>query len=376
MHVAMAVAEPSGDNIAADLIRAMKLQQPDIQVSGICGPAMIQEGASAVYGIDDIGSLGIEGLYGRLRKILKIRRNFIRLLLADPPDVYVGVDAPDFNLSVEQRLRHAGIPTLQYVAPTVWAWRRYRIRRLKRAVERLLTIYPFESDLFDRVGISHRYIGHPLADQIAARNDRTSHRALGLSKEGSVIAILPGSRVNEVDRLSSIFLETALELSRNEPQLEFVAPFVDESTRRLFLNRLAQMKVTVPVHTVLNDSLSAIEAADVVIAASGTAVLETALCGKPVVVSYRLSQLSYYLLRVLTHTSHYCMLNHFEHGPIIPEFMQKQCTVENLTSETLKILRDSNYRQLMVDRFAAISRQLKCSANQLAAQEILRVAGR
>ena len=375
MRIAMVVAEASGDNIAANLICTMKAQNPDVEVSGICGPSMIEQGARAIYKLDDIASLGVEGLFSRLHKILKIRRNYVDSLLENPPDVFVGIDAPDFNLSIEERLRKAGIPTLQYVAPTVWAWRGYRIHKLKRAVSQLLTIYPFEDELFDRAGIPYKYIGHPLADQIAARSTTNCREKYGLNEDDRVVALLPGSRTNEVRRLAAIFLQTATELLKSEPNLKFIAPFTSESTHTMFENIRRAKNIDIPVQVVVNDSLGVIEASDIVIAASGTAALESALCGKPVVVSYRVSLMTYWMVRVLSKTRHYSMLNHFDGGPTIPEFMQNECTVRNISRETLKLMSDTGYRNRLLEKFNSVAQQLRCNANQLAAQEIFRLAG-
>ena len=375
MRIAMVVAEPSGDNIAASLIRAMKAQQLDIQVSGICGPAMLQEGAIAHYSIDDISSLGIEGLLQRLRKILKIRRNYTAALLQDPPDVFVGIDAPDFNLSIQAQLRKSGIPTVQYVAPTVWAWRGYRIRKLKKAVEHLLTIYPFESPLFKQAGIPFTYVGHPIANQIAS-NKPPGRSAYGLAAQDKVIALLPGSRVNEVKRLTDCFLQTATRLAQLEPGLKFIAPFANTDTRELFEQILRSKYANLDIQLVMHDSLGVIDAADLVIAAAGTAALEVALSGRPVVLSYQVSQLTYWIVKMLSKTKYYSMLNHFPGGPVVPEFLQSQCSAENLTREALKLLRDADYRNEMLVQFAKIAQQLKCNTNRLAIQEIVRVAGR
>ncbi len=375
MRIAMVVAEASGDNIAANLICTMKAQLPDVEVSGICGPSMIKQGARAVYKLDDIASLGVEGLFSRLHKILRIRRDYVNSLLENPPDVFVGIDAPDFNLAIEERLRKAGIPTLQYVAPTVWAWRGYRIHKLKRAVTQLLTIYPFEGELIDRAGIPYKYIGHPLADQIAARSTTNCRKKYGLNENDRVVALLPGSRTNEVNRLAAIFLKTASQLLKTEPNLKFIAPFTSESTHTMFEKIRSDMNIDLPVRVVLNDSLGVIEASDIVVAASGTAALESALCGKPVVVTYRVSLMTYWMVRVLTKTRHYSMLNHFDGGPAIPEFMQNECTVENISRETLKLISDTDYRNRILERFKSVAQQLRCNANQLAAQEIFRLAG-
>ncbi len=376
MRIAMVVAEPSGDNIAANLIRAMKAQDIAFEISGICGPAMVKEGAIANYSIDEIASLGVEGLFGRLRKILKIRRDYVQSLLLDPPDVFIGIDAPDFNLSIEERLREAGIPTIQYVAPTVWAWRGYRIHKLKRAVEHLLSIYPFESALFEKTGISFTYVGHPLASQIASRDSLPDRTAYGARENDKVVAILPGSRINEVRRLAHIFLRTAVNLSQTEPNLKFVAPFANHETFEHFEQVLNNMATDIRIEMVMHDSLNVIGASDLVIAASGTAALEAALLGKPVVVSYRVSQLTYWMVKLLSKTRHYSMLNHFSGGPIIPEFMQSDCTVGNIRQEALRLLQDTKYRASMLEKFASIAKQLQCDTHHLAVREILRVAKR
>ena len=376
MRIAIAVAEHSGDNIAANLMRALKVQQPDVEVSGICGPAMVREGAQALYSIDDISSMGVEGLIGRIRKILKIRNDYIAQLLGHPPDVYVGIDAPDFNLPIQTRLRRAGIPTIQYIAPTVWAWRSYRIHKLKRAVVRLLTIYPFESALMEQAGIPHTYVGHPLADQIADRDSSPDRSVYGFAETDTVIAILPGSRINEVKRLAAVFLQTAMRLSEVEPGVKFIAPFANEETHVQFKQTLASMNSAVSVNTVIGDSLGVIEVSDLVIAASGTAALEAALFGKPVVVSYRLSLFSYWIVKILSKTNHYSMLNHFDGGPVIPEFMQNDCTAENLSREALKLLRDSNYREGVLERFKEIATALRQNSNVRVVEEITRVAAR
>lgn len=376
MRIAIAVAEHSGDNIAASLIRAFRAQLIDVEVSGICGPAMVREGADALYSIDDISSLGVEGLFGRMRRILKIRNDYVAGLLENPPDVYVGIDAPDFNLSIERRLRRTGIPTVQYIAPTVWAWRGYRIHKLKRAAAQLLTIYPFESALFEEAGIPHTYVGHPLADQIAERKYGSDRSDYGFAESDTVIAVLPGSRVNEVKRLAAVFLQAAKRLTEDEQGIKFIAPFANEETRAQFKQSLAGMDSQISVKTVMGDSLSVIEVSDLVIAAAGTAALEAALFGKPVVISYRLSTLSYWMVRMLSTTDHYSMLNHFDGGPVVPEYLQNDCTAENLAREALRFLRNSDYREEVLENFRTIAEQLRQNSSLRAAQEIAKVAAR
>ncbi len=372
-HIFIAAGETSGDRLAASLVQALRERNPQLRFCGICGDAMRAQGVESVYSIEEITAIGIEGLVSRLPRILNIRRQLLRQLRLQPPALYIGVDAPDFNLPIEAKLRAAQIPTIQLVAPTVWAWRRYRVSKIRRAVSLLLTIFPFESRLYTAAGIPYVYVGHPLADEIDAIQGAASRAAFGLNTSDTVIALLPGSRVSEVRRLSAVFLSTAQELQRQHGHLKFIVPFASAETQDIFIQIKDRTAPQLNTHSVMQQSRAAIATADLVISASGTAALEAALLEKPVVVGYRVSMLTEFMVKALASVRHYSILNHLGEKPVIPEFMQAQCNAENLSSEALRILDDADYRNAMIKEFADFRRQLKCNAAHRAAAEVLQL---
>ena len=372
----MVAGEASGDYLGANLIRALKERKLEFEVSGICGPAMIKEGATALHTIDSLNSIGFDGLFGRIKNILQIRKQLIRELLQQKPDIYIGIDAPDFNIEVEKRLRRAGIPTVQYVAPTIWAWRAYRIHKIKRAVSRILTIYPFESQLYEKARVPYTYIGHPLADEIRQSNSADIRKKFGYSESDRVVAILPGSRVTEVNQLASVFIQTALNLAQTDRELKFITPIANDKIRAIFENIVEQIAPEISIQLVDGDSLDVMASADVVLLASGTAALEAALSGKPVVVAYRVSIPTLLMLKLFQKVKHYSVLNHLGDAPVIPEFMQSNCTVENLVREVSRLLNDAIYRDQIVSKFNEFSLKLRRGANGKAADEIMRILER
>lgn len=369
----MVAGEASGDNLAAGLIRAMKQHDMPFEVSGICGPEMIAEGATALYTIDAINNIGIDGLFSRIRGILAIRKNLVERLLESKPDIYIGVDAPDFNLGVEKQLRKAGIPTVQYVGPSIWAWRGYRIRKIKQAASKILTIYPFEDKIYDRAQVPFTYVGHPLADEIAVDSLELARSKFKFDEQDTVIAVLPGSRMSEVKRLADIFVETALELQNTHKHIKFITPAANSEIRDVFNQKVKEIAPLLPIQIVDRNSIEVIAAADVVLLASGTAALEAALCRKPVVVAYRISLLTLVLLKLLGHVKHYSILNHLGSEPVIPEFMQGDCTVDNLVKEVNRYLEDSAYRENVLSQFEEFRKSLECNASARAAAEIVRI---
>ena len=369
----MVAGEASGDNLAASLIRAMKKQNLHFEVSGICGPAMIAEGATALYNIDTINSIGIDGLFSRIHKIISIRKNLIENLIESKPDIYIGIDAPDFNLSVEKKLRRAGIPTVQFVAPSIWAWRGYRIRKIKQAVSKILTVYPFEDKLYEHAQVPFTYVGHPLADEIVLESLCRARSKFNYSEDDTVIAVLPGSRMSEVRRLSEVFIETALRLHETHEHMKFITPVASDEIRDAFFRTVQSIAPSLPIQVVDQDSIDAVAASDIVLLASGTAALEAALCQKPVVVAYRISLISLILVKLLGHVKHYSILNHLGSSPVIPEFMQGDCTVENLVGEINRYLEDRAYREQVLSKFKEFRILLKRDASARAAEEIIRI---
>ena len=375
-RISMVAGEASGDNLAAGLIRAMKQQDLEFEVSGICGPAMIAEGATALYTIDAINNIGIDGLLSRIRSILVIRKNLVERLLENKPDIYIGIDAPDFNLAVEKQLRKAGVPTVQYVGPSIWAWRGYRIRKIKQAVSKILTIYPFEEKIYERAQVPFTYVGHPLADEITVGSLDQVRSKFHFDDCDTVIAVLPGSRMSEVKRLADIFIKTALKLQQTHKNIKFITPVASREIRYVFSQKVKAIAPSLPIQIVDRNSIEVIAAADVVLLASGTAALEAALCRKPVVVAYRISLVSLIVLKLLGHVKHYSILNHLGSAPVIPEFMQGKCTVDNLLGEINKYLEESAYREHVLNKFEEFRISLECNASAKAAEEIVRILGK
>lgn len=372
-RIAIVAGEVSGDYLAANLIRTLKTYDIDFEVVGICGPNMIKEGAQALYRIDHINSIGVENLLGKIFEIIRIRKNLINIFLEARPDLYIGVDAPDFNLTVEKQLRRAGIPTVQYVAPTIWAWRKYRVHKIKKAVTKLLTIFPFEGTLFRDAGVSYTYVGHPIADEIEARNSLQDRNRFGFDEVDRVIAIMAGSRMSEIKRLTPVFLETALKLSETYRNVKFISPMASKKLSQEFSIIHRNVAPSLPVQLIHRNSLEVIAAADIVLLASGTAALEAALSRKPLVVAYKVTKCSQFLVKIFGQTKHYCILNHLGNSPVIPEFMQSECTVENLYAEIRKIIEEPDYTNQMIDQFDEFMELLRRGANKRAADEVIKM---
>ncbi|MDH3413729.1 MAG: lipid-A-disaccharide synthase, partial [Gammaproteobacteria bacterium] len=235
MRVVITAGEASGDQLGAGLIHAIKARRPDAVFQGIAGPRMQAAGCESFYPMERLSVMGLFEAFGRFVEVIPMRRRLARRLIADPPDVLVGIDAPDFNLSLELMLKQAGIPTVHYVSPSVWAWRRYRLKKIARAVDRMLVLFPFERDFYQRLSIPVSFVGHPMADDIPMQTDRiAARRALGLPEEGECVALLPGSRVSEVRFLAEPLVQTAVWLEQRRPGLRFVTPLADAATRSLF----------------------------------------------------------------------------------------------------------------------------------------------
>ena len=366
----MVAGEASGDLLGASLIRSLRKQWPNAVFEGIGGPLMEEEGFVSHLPMGEITMMGWGG-FGKLFRILAHRRRLTRRFLEQPPDVFVGIDAPDFNLAVESRLRARGIRTVHYVSPTVWAWRRYRLPRIRRAVDLMLTLFPFEVDFYRAQGIPVVCVGHPLADAIPLRYDpKQFRRRLGLPMKGTLLALMPGSRISEVERHARLFVDCARKLRELHPGLRFVAPFVDRETRQIFENAMAPTGAGLPITLIDRQSREVLAACDAVLLASGTAALEAALYRKPMVVTYRLSWISYRLIRLLAHVNLYSMPNHLAGRQIVPELIQSEASVDNIVRALDRYLTDPGEVRVLGRTLDRIHRSLRGEANQSAAQAI------
>ncbi|KPN72293.1 lipid-A-disaccharide synthase [Neisseria sp. 83E34] len=330
LTIAMCAGEASGDLLGAHLIEAIQQRYPNARFIGIGGPKMIALGFNSLYEQEKLAVRGFAEVVKRLPEILKIRKGLIKQMLALKPDVFVGIDAPDFNLGVEAKLKQAGIPTIHYVSPSVWAWRRKRVNKIVKQTNKVLCLFPMEPQLYTEAGGQAEFVGHPLAETMPMETDKNSARdSLGIPREIPVFALLPGSRVSEIDYMAPVFLEAARLLQQHYPLARFVLPAATEATRRRLKLLLAkpdfsQLDVLM---TEGNATLAAI-AADVVIVTSGTATLEVALCKRPMVISYKISPLTYAYVRPQIKVPHVGLPNILLNKEAVPELMQEMAKPE------------------------------------------------
>lgn len=374
IRIGIVAGEVSGDILAAGLMRALKQKMPQLQFEGIAGPQMQAEGCISMYPLERLSLIGFEAL-GRYPELIAMRRRLADHFRRHPPALFIGVDAPDFNLGLEQKLKAHGIPTVHYVSPTVWAWRGYRLRKIHRAVDRMLTLFPFEARYYRKRGIPVTFVGHPLADKLEppTHTDRL-RRQLGLPARHKIVALLPGSRSNELRRHADLFVRTAQWLSARHPDLRFVVPFASQETRALFEQALQRQQAVAQIFRLLDYcSRDAMAVADVVLLASGTAALEASLLGKPMVVTYRVSWLSYFLIRLLAHVRLYSLPNHLAGRQLVPELIQRDAVPEKLGPAVERFLTNPAQAKSVINALARIRRALRRNADRRAAQAVLRV---
>jgi lipid-A-disaccharide synthase len=344
MEIGIVANEPSGDLLGAALVRELKARVPGARFLGVAGPRMQAAGCDTLFPMERLSVMGLTEVLGHLLELLRIRRELTRRFLGRRPDVFIGVDAPDFNLGLERRLRVAGIRTTHLVSPTVWAWRAGRVKTIRRSVDLMLSVFPFEEEFLRRHGVPAHYIGHPLADEIPFQSDSAAARArLGLPGEGPVLALLPGSRVSEVKLLAGPFLQTARWCLRRLPGLLFAVPLVTPTLRGIFTEIMRRDAADLPVTLVDGRSREVIAAADCVLTASGTATLETLLINRPMVVGYRMSPVTYRLVKGLNlvKVPYAAMANLLVGRELAPELIQDRCRADLLGPAVLDFFCDS-----------------------------------
>ena len=373
MRIALVAGELSGDLLGAGLIAALKERYPHAQFVGVGGPAMISQGLESWTPLERLAVMGLVEVLRHLPELFRIRRLLVERLLADPPAVFIGIDAPDFNLGLERQLRVHGIPTVHYVSPSVWAWRPWRVRKIARAVSLMLTLFPFEATFYERQGVPVRYVGHPLADEIPLYSDAgEAQQALGLSLPAGtrVVALLPGSRMGEVSRMGPLFLETAGWLLARRPDLRFLMPAATprlyETLEALRLERAPDLPLTL----MQGHSREVMAAADGVLLASGTATLEAMLLKRPMVVAYRVAPVTAWIARRLVNIPHFSLPNLLAGRELTPEFFQEAATAANLGAAVLRWLDDAAAGAALAAEFASLHVQLRRDARQQAATAV------
>lgn len=379
LRVGLVAGEASGDQLGAGLIEALRARLGDnVEFVGVAGPAMRAAGCAAWFDSDELAVMGLVEVLAHLPRLLVLRRKLYKRFVAHPPDVVVGIDAPDFNLGLERKLRQQGISTVHYVSPSIWAWRPKRAARVAECADLVLCLLPFEPDFYKGYGVAAEFVGHPLADRIPIRSDPAAARAaLRLQGTGEVVALLPGSRSGEIDRLGEEFAAAANKLSQGRPGLQFVAPMASPQLRQKFAAQLALRAPDAQVTLVDGQAQQAIAAADAVLVASGTATLEALLLKRPMVVAYRLAQATRILLEKLQllNIERFALPNLLAGKEIVTEVLQDELTAQRLADE-LTVLLDRDDHGDYLGECDAIHHQLRCSANERAAAAVLQLTGR
>ncbi len=370
MRIAMVAGEASGDILGSGLIRALKARFPDATFEGIGGPLMCAEGFRTDVPMERLSVMGLVEVLGRIRELLGVRRDLRDRLVADPPDVFIGIDAPDFNLGLEKDLKAAGIPTVHYVSPSVWAWRQGRVEKIHQSVDLILVLFPFEARFYEEHNVPVAFVGHPLADEIPLDARQAEARAtLGLDAGASVVALLPGSRGAEIKYLGRTFLETAAWLLQQQPGLQFLLPAAND-TRRAQLEALMQACPELPVRLLDGQSRLAMAASDVVLLASGTATLEAMLLKRPMVIAYKVNLITWLLAKILVKSAFISLPNNLAGRELAPEILQYKATPEALGRAVLERLRNRGLLDRLAADYRSIHEDLRRDASQRSAEAI------
>lgn len=374
MRIGIVAGEMSGDILAASLMDALKTHYPDVQFEGVPGPLMKARNCAELFPQERLAVMGLTEVVGRLFELLSIRRQLTRhFSTRKRPDVFIGVDAPDFNLGLERRLHDAGVPCVHYVSPSVWAWRQYRVKKIVRSTDLMLTLFPFEAEFYKRHGLDVEFVGHPLADEIPlVPNLERARASLALEPNVEYVALLPGSRGSEVGRLGTLMLETASWCLQRRPGLRFVAPMVSPKMRALFADMIAAHG-DLPISLVDGRSREVMEAANVVLLASGTATLEAMLLKRPMVVTYRVSALTYLIAKQLVAVSSFALPNLLAGEKLVPELIQDAATPPELGAAVLAHFQAGGLTPHVRIRFDEIHQLLRRNAAERSAAAIVRL---
>ena len=331
MKIGIVAGEASGDILGAQLIKALKVDYPELEFLGIAGPRMQSEGATSWYSMEKLAVRGYVEVLKRYRELVGIRNGLRERLLKERPALFIGIDAPDFNLGLERALKNAGIPTVHYVSPSIWAWRGERIKKIKGSIDKMLTIFPFEPVLYEREGIAASYVGHPTADAIPKASQRENARTqLRVAPSDLIVALLPGSRQTELDYHAELFIETARELLEKFPAARFLVPLATRETREQFDSARYRLNAQdLPIQILFGHANLALAAADVALVASGTATLEAAMLGCPHVIAYRMSPTTYRIMKKKAYLPYVGLPNILVGEWLVPELLQDDATPEN-----------------------------------------------
>jgi len=387
-RIALVAGEASGDNLGAELIEQLRQQWPDAEFAGIGGPAMRKAGCDIWFDAEALAVMGLVEILRHLPRLLRLRNQFRKRVLNWQPDVFIGIDAPEFNLRVESWLKKRGICTVHYVSPSVWAWRRKRAQKMKDTADLVLCLFPMEPPIYAQYGVNAQFVGHPLADAITLENERIpARRSLGLGFTPPMLAVLPGSRMGEVSRLAPVFLQAAKQISEQISQLGpqisplyVLIPAANERCQRFIEEQIKTLNLPVnPIsqssqwHVLKGDARSAITAADVVLLASGTATLETMLIKRPMVVGYKVAELTYRIVKALglIKIKRFALPNVLAGRDLVPEFIQHDCTAENLATAVLGHFQNLQHMQDLQADYQHLHHKLRQNASARAAWAVV-----
>jgi lipid-A-disaccharide synthase len=372
IRIGIVAGEASGDLLGSHLIQALKAKRSDIEFVGIAGPKMMGDGAQSLFPIERLSVRGYVEVVKHLYGLLKLRRQLLNHLLSNRIDLFIGIDAPDFNFWLEKKLKNKGIKTIHYVSPSIWAWRKGRINTIKHSVSHILALFPFEPALYQNAGIPVTYVGHPLADILPIEPDVASSRErLKLKSDTLVIAMLPGSRQSEVQQHSELFVKTAKLIYADYPNVIFLVPLITRQTRQIFELAIFHEPDPLPIQILFGHAHDAMEAADIVIVASGTATLEAALLKKPMVITYRMPNLSWQILKRMHLQPYVGLPNILAEKFVVPELLQQDSTPEKIAEAAIKLISDTNRIAEIKDEFTKIHHSLKQNTAEKAATAIL-----
>lgn len=370
LRIGIVAGELSGDTLGEGFIQAVKARYPDAEFVGIGGPKMIAQGCQSLFDMEELAVMGLVEVLGRLPRLLKVKAELVRYFTQNPPDVFVGIDAPDFNLRLELDLKNVGIKTVHYVSPSVWAWRQKRIFKIEAATNLVLAFLPFEKAFYDKFDVPCEFIGHTLADAIPLQSEPAAARALlGLEQDKKWLAVLPGSRGSELKMLAPTFIETCKLLHQQNPDLGFVVALVNQKRRQQFEQAWQQYAPELEFKLVDDTARNVITAADAVMLASGTVALECMLLKRPMVVGYRVNALTAFLAKRLLKTKYVSLPNILAGEELVKEYLQDDCTPQNLFAEVSRLLEGNN--QSMLNKFTEMHHWIRKDADQQAANAVL-----
>lgn len=375
LRIGIVAGELSGDTLGEGFIQAMKARYPNAEFVGIGGPKMIGQGCHSLFDMEELAVMGLVEVLGRLPRLLKVKAELVQYFTQNPPDVFIGIDAPDFNLRLERDLKQAGIKTVHYVSPSVWAWRQKRIFKIAAATDLVLAFLPFEKAFYDRFNVPCEFIGHTLADALPLQPDKqAAQRLLRLDEKKRWLAVLPGSRGGEMKLLAQPFIETCQRLHQTYPELGFVVALVNSPRREQFEAVWQQVAPELDFTLVDDTARNVITASDVVMLASGTVALECMLLKRPMVVGYKVNAITAFLARRLVKIPYVSLPNILAGQELVKEFIQQECSVDNLYRELTRLLQSDN--QALLDKFTEMHHWIRKDADQQAAQAVLTLIGK